>query len=282
MDIILKKLNIKRMKYCLVALLLAGATACNSPSSSTPSLNPTHINPVPKTSPPVNITGAVGIVWNGPGACTDGCIQGAADAVTGAGFTVRYVNEQTPTTSPENLAAIFLNAKVWVMPGGHSNKEVGAMTPALITALQQFISNGGGYVGWCAGSFAATAKIGTTGLTGLGIFPGDTIPYITKSEQNAYGGSIEKLTWMNDTHYFYLEGGSYMTNLPSSVEVISRYDDQVSVAAARTTYGNGRVYLSGVHPEAPTWWWTGTGIVDPDGSDQAYAIEMIKWSAHLE
>jgi glutamine amidotransferase-like uncharacterized protein len=293
------------MKLRFIVLLLVGATACNSQNSSSSSSNnnnsadtgttvaggnsnagsgsdPTHAVPAASATPAASTAGEVGLVWNGTGACDDDCALAGANAVTLAGLTPRYVNENTPTATAADIAAIFQDAKVWVMPGGYASNEVEAMSASLTTALLSFISNGGGYVGWCAGSFSADASIGTINVNGLGIFPGNTEVYNTTSKQNSYGGSIEKLTWLNETHYFYLEGGPNFTNLPSSVEVVARYDDQVSVAAARTKYGNGRVFLSGVHPEAPTWWWEGTGITDPDGSDLSYAADMIKWAASLE
>ncbi len=297
------------MKFKYLPLLLLGVTACNSQESApTVSLNPITVEPekalpgqppvqsatpqpvsTPSPKPvatpsatPVKVAGSVGIVWNGTGACEDGCTLGAATAVTDSGLTVRYVNDQTPMTTPAQIAAIFADARVWVMPGGYSVQEVTAMSTALKEGLRAFISNGGGYVGWCAGAFSATAMVGTSGKPGLGIFPGSTKLYATQSPKNAYGASIEKLTWNNGTRSVYFEGGPFLYNLPSSVEVIGRYDDQVSIATARTTYGNGRVYLSGAHPEAPIWWWSGTSIRDPDGSDAAYAADMVKWAARLE
>ena len=297
------------MKLSFYCLLLVGFTACNSPNSaSSSSVNPAEPAkvaqipansqgmppapvvvaaatatpaPAPSSSPIKNISG-VGLVWNGAGACNDGCWLAAANVVTSTGLTVRYVNEQTAASSAQDIAAIFAGARVWVMPGGHSAQEVGAMSNALIEGLQDFVAQGGGYVGWCAGAFSATQVVGTSGKTGLGLMPGNTKVFITSNKQNNYGASIENLSWITGSHSFYLEGGPYLYNLPSSVEVIARYDDQVSVAAARTGYGNGRVFISGVHPEAPSWWWSGTSISDPDGTDEAYAADMVKWAASFE
>jgi hypothetical protein len=287
------------MKLCFILMLLLGTTACNSQNgNSTSSLNPTSGTTSSATNPnasgsgsvsisaPVSAVTGVGLVWNGTGACdddgTNDCALAGYTAVTTAGLTAKYVNENTPVATAAEVAALFENVKVWVMPGGYADNEVVAIPTAMRTALISFIQNGGGYVGWCAGAFAATSQIGTIGDPGLGIFPGNTVVYNTTSKQNSYGGSIEKMTWENGTRYLYLEGGPNFTNLPSSVEVIARYDDNVSVGAARTTFGNGRVFLSGVHPEAPTWWWEGTGITDPDGSDMSYAADMVKWAASLE
>jgi glutamine amidotransferase-like uncharacterized protein len=298
------------MKLYFALVLLFGAVACTSPNNSSTSpakpadesLTPQSVTassealgpnspakPAPLIAPSksptqptqVPATNGVGIVWNGAGACPDGCALAGEKAVVAAGLTVRYVNENTPASSLSDLNSIFKNAKVWIMPGGYASQEVEAMTPELIKSLRSFISSGGGYIGWCAGAFAATQSIGTIGKPGLNIFPGSEGVYSSSNKQNNYGASIEKTTWFNDTRQMYLEGGPYFKDLPSSVEVVSRFDDQTSVAAARTSFGNGRVYLTSTHPEAPTWWWSGTGVDDTDGSDEALAVDMVKWAAQL-
>lgn len=288
------------MNLSFIILLLVGVTACNSEGNHSVSiLNPnanvvtdTNSNshrPIVASTPALTTssatvpsTGRIGLVWDGDGACPEDCALAGANAVKAAGLSVRYVNQNTAANTTADVDAVFADAKVWVMPGGYASSEVAAIPSAIKTALIQFVAKGGGYVGWCAGAFAATSSIGTIGKPGLGIFPGSSDVYTSSGKQNSYGASIEKLTWFNDTHHFYLEGGPFLKELPSSVEVVGRYDDQVSVAAARTTYGSGRVFITGVHPEAPSWWWSGTSISDPDGSDEAYAADMVKWAAKLE
>jgi|GEM_PF-1298522 len=249
----------------------------NGDSNGTPTITPT-ITPAPSVAP-----SGVALVFSGNGACTEDCAKAGEDAATLAGLTpvAVYGNELSTKSTAEQIAAFFDNVKVWIMPGGSSRSEVASLSSTMRAALKSFVENGGGYVGWCAGAFSATSIIGTTGVSGLGLIPGNTALYDTSSRQNGYGGSIEKTTWFNGLRYLYLEGGPYFYNLPSSVEVVGRYDDQVSVSAVRTTYGKGRVFLTGTHPEAPSWWWKGTGISDPDGSDQSYAADMIRWAAGL-
>ena len=246
-------------------------------SSATPTPAPTA-TPAPSVAP-----SGIALVFSGNGACAEDCAKAGEDAAKLAGLTpvAVYGNELSTKSTADQVAAFFENVKVWIMPGGSSRSEVASLSSTMRSALKSFVENGGGYVGWCAGAFSATSIIGTTGVSGLGLIPGNTALYNTSTHQNGYGGSIEKTTWFNDLRYLYLEGGPYFYNLPSSVEVVGRYDDQVSVSAVRTTYGKGRVYLTGTHPEAPSWWWKGTGISDPDGSDQSYAADMIRWAAGL-
>jgi len=249
----------------------------NSPSSGSTSTSTT--TPANPNSKPGNIA----LVFSGNGACPEGCAQAGSDAATAAGLTPKLVtgNEISSTSTQAEIDAFFLNVRVWIMPGGVSNTEIASMSSTMQTALTHFVSQGGGYVGWCAGAFAATGIIGTTSQDGLGLFPADTLLYTDHSATNSYGASIEKLSWNGTTRYLYWEGGPYISNLGPTAETIATYPDG-TVAAARAPYGSGRVFISGVHPEAPTWWWQGTSITDPDGSDLSYAADMIKWAASME
>lgn len=223
----------------------------------------------------------IALIFSGSGACREDCAKAGVDAAVLAGLVPVPVTgkELTSSSSPEQVAQFFEHVKVWVMPGGYARNELSAISTRMKAELKEFVRKGGGYVGWCAGAFAATARIGTVGVPGLGLMSGNTVLFSARSRRNAYGGSIEKTTWLNEIRYFYFEGGPRFYNLPSTVEVVGRFDDQISVSAVRSTYGSGRVFLTGTHPEAPTWWWSGTGIQDPDGSDLDYAAQMIRWAA---
>ena len=280
----------------MLLMLAFGFTACgqSGANSSVPLIpeasavvkdNSSSQSPANPTSPtaPATTSKGVALVFNGTGVCTDGCGQAGLDASALAGLTPKYVtgNELSAKSTAAEIDAFFANVKVWVMPGGYARNEYNAMSEVMRSALKNFIQGGGGYVGWCAGAFAATSIIGTTGADGFGLMAGSSAVYKSTGKKNSYGASIEKTTWFNGTRNLYLEGGPYFYNLPSSVEVVGRYDDNVSVSAVRSSYGNGRVYLTGPHPEAPSWWFSGTGITDADGSDLSYAAEMIKWAAKL-
>jgi hypothetical protein len=49
----------------------------------------------------------------------------------------------------------------------------------------------------------------------------------------------------------------------------------------RASYGEGRVSVSGVHPEAPQWWRDYYKLQDSDGLDYDLAVGMIRWAARL-
>ena len=45
----------------------------------------------------------------------------------------------------------------------------------------------------------------------------------------------------------------------------------------RTSYGKGRVWVTGLHPEAPQWWKDTSGYSDPDGDDSDIVVKMLQW-----
>lgn len=212
------------------------------------------------------------LVWGGAGACTDGCLDSAVYVTKLAGFDPMIV-------TPENFdPSIFEKAKVWVQPGGKAGSASNAMGPTIRNAIKNFIAEGGGYAGFCAGAFLTTSKVGETRVTGLGIVEGRTRVY-----RKAKGyPSVEKMVTPEGTQHHYWEGGpwfQFTTSQAQKVNVKSRYFTTNTINAIETTYGKGRISVSGTHPEAPQWWYDDARLVDPDGLDNQLAADMIKWAA---
>jgi glutamine amidotransferase-like uncharacterized protein len=203
------------------------------------------------------------LIYKGEGSCSDSCSEAFWQIAIDAGFDPVYVGPGVPA------ADTFENAAVWIQPGGYASTAMRTMSSQLKTAIRNFIQNGGGYVGYCAGAFTATAKVGTTSNSGLGIFPGRTKLY-------GSGVDLKTVTWNGSERKIYWEGGPFLRNLPSSVEVIGRYSNG-AIATARTTFGSGRVFITGLHPEAPRAWKDDAGHDDTDGDDFDLVIEMLKW-----
>lgn len=212
------------------------------------------------------------LVWGGPGACQDGCIEAALHVTKLAGFDPMLV-------TTENFdASLFESAKIWVQPGGKSGTASNAMGAANRSIIKNFVANGGGYVGFCAGAFLATPKVGQTSVKGLGIIDGKT-----KVFRRASGyPSVEKMITPEGIKYHYWEGGpwfSFTTSQLQKVTVKSRYNTTNGINAIETTFGKGRISVSGTHPEAPQWWYDDGHIKDADGLDHEVAADMIKWAA---
>jgi hypothetical protein len=224
-------------------------------------------------APSSQLNSSIALVYQGTGACEEDCADAAASAAKLAGLRPVLIG-------PKAKHVPFQKAKVWIQPGGYSQQAYEAMTPALRQHLVQFIKNGGGYVGFCAGAFLTTALIGTTGTPGLGIFQASSRTHAVPPARPNLDYSIEKVKWMGEDRLLYFKGGPSFYGLKPGTEIVATYEDG-SVAAARAELGKGRVFVSGPHPEAPAWWWEDDGIENPDGMDHFLAVDMIRWAAHL-
>lgn len=211
----------------------------------------------------VAYAGPKALVYNGVGACKEDCAKAAFDTARNAGFDPVYVGDQDEDPN------LFQDAKVWIQPGGYAGTAMNAMSPVLKKNIKNFIWNGGGYVGYCAGAFIATSTVGTTRIRGLGILPGNTKLY-------GKGIRIYKSNWQGSERYIYWEGGPYFRNIPSTVENLASYPSGAS-AAVRTTFGKGRVWVTGLHPESPQWWKDESGYQDIDGDDGDLVAKMLHW-----
>ena len=206
------------------------------------------------------------IIYDGTGACAEGCAHAAAAMATRNGLIPVFVNEHTSTDG------LFNQVAVWIQPGGYSSNVVTSVSAPYIAALQKFVREGGAYIGFCAGAFAATRYSGDVDYLGFNLMPGETSLYWNQGQMVA----ILPIQWGGKTRHVYFEGGPYLDHLGSNAEVVATYPNG-QVAAARVHYGRGRVFLAGFHPEAPNWWREAYGLVDPDGEDFTLVDEMIAW-----
>lgn len=212
----------------------------------------------------------VALVYKGPGSCEDGCSEASADVARLAGLTPVFIGPN------EKNMAIFNDAVVWLQPGGKSNTVAKNMNSALKNGLKKFIADGGGYVGFCAGGFLATEIIGDTDSKGLGIIPGRSSLLEVKGNPEA---AILNTEWNGVTRGLYFEGGPFFAPKKGHPRPeVTAYYDNGSWASVRSYYGKGRVYVTGVHPEAPEDWRTYFKLIDPDGLDQDVAVEMVHWA----
>jgi glutamine amidotransferase-like uncharacterized protein len=191
-----------------------------------------------------------------------------------AGFDPVYdgANALNRNTTKEDAENLFRDAALWVQPGGKSSIAVSNMTSQLKDALKQFVREGGGYVGFCAGAFASTSWVGTTNYRGFEFMPGRSILY-----RNPRGADLIPITWNGKIRHIYWEGGPYLTELPEGkAEVIATYPNG-QVASARSVYGRGKIFVTGLHPEAPQSWRDYYRMKDADGLDDDLAVEMMEW-----
>ncbi len=212
----------------------------------------------------------IALVYRGPGACLN-CWKSAAQSVKLAGFKVDFVREQQPSER------VFERAILWVQPGGKSKTAAEAMGSGYLARIRKFVENGGGYVGFCAGAFLTTAKIGSSDVDGLGIVPGRTMLW----DQKDGPGRLLPLAWKNEIRQVYYHGGPFIdvdTQESYGVRIYSRFEDG-KINAISAPFGYGRVAITGSHPEASRLWKFQHFIRDPDGSDQDLVVGMMKWAA---
>lgn len=220
------------------------------------------------------------IVWGGEGACKDGCVQAAYDMAVASGLSAVIVDSQS--YKKEYLE----NARIWIQPGGKSLTAAKDMGESVLQDIREFVALGGGYVGFCAGAYLTTSKIGRTGHKGLGFIPGKTKPFrfswfkgISVQPLKLYYPSLQ-----GRIGYFYWEGGPYFKIKRRDrkyLKIKARYRRTHQIAAIDTIYGLGRVSVTGLHPEAPQDWYDDGGVRDKDGLDNHVAIKMIKWASKI-
>jgi glutamine amidotransferase-like uncharacterized protein len=223
--------------------------------TKTPSPAPTsRPTSTPTPTPTPSASGKpIALVYGGPGVLTGpgDTLEMAKTVAAQAGFTVIEVTHTLDT-------ATLNSASVWIQPGGPNLSADSYMNGnGMADQVRDFVTRGGGYVGFCGGAFSA--------VNNLGLIQGSAW------NLNQATGKIP-VTWLGKVRYIHFEHGPYITLTDKNVEVVGTYADG-SVAVARTHYGKGEVFISGVHPEAGSFW---PPTYDPDGSDQYLAVGMIQ------
>ncbi|MBC7693101.1 MAG: hypothetical protein H7222_15160 [Methylotenera sp.] len=218
-----------------------------APSGATPVVTPA---PLPGASP---ASKPIALVYGGPGVLPGpgDTLDMAKSVAAKAGFKVIEVTQFVDSE-------ILDSASVWVQPGGPNLSADSYMNAnGMADQVRNFVTRGGGYVGFCGGAFSAVNNL-------------ELIAGSAWNLDEATGKIPVK--WLGATRYMHFEHGPYLQLSDKSAEVVATYADG-STAAARSHYGKGEVFISGVHPEADQYW---QPTYDPDGLDQDLAITMLR------
>lgn len=214
------------------------------------------------------------LVWAGKGVCKEGCDTAAAKMAKMAGFQVQMVTK-------ENFSQQLLDrAVIWLQPGGNAIEASHDFGIHRIQMLRNFVARGGRYVGFCAGAFFSDAWVDDFNtVPGLGVTPVVTADFakevLGKSEvilEVNWGGRLRQI-------YFNTGGTLKPETLTPDVKIFAYYQTEglpALPAAWENTYGQGRVVVTGTHPEAPAKWREDLNKVDGDGDDYDLALEMIQ------
>ncbi|HPE70359.1 MAG TPA: hypothetical protein P5560_13790 [Thermotogota bacterium] len=192
-------------------------------------------------------TPSYALIYNGVVAAEE-CPEAAATVAQLAGLPVEFISDLSEL--PEKLT----NAAVFIVGGTEDNLDplIDAFTPAVDQAFKQWLHDGGRYLGICGGGFLASKGWWEWGgyVNMLGIIPADSDDFLSHSRP-----VILPIQWLGEVRPMYFQAGPkfLLENTSEQVQIIARYmDDQI--AALIATYGNGKVAVSGPHPEAPRSW----------------------------
>lgn len=183
------------------------------------------------------------------------------------GFTVRRVD-------PEGIrTGVLSNLDVLIMPGGSGSKQATNLEISGREAIQQFVKNGGGYVGVCAGAYLASSYYSwSLHLINASVIDrqhwargkGNVILTLSDLGQKALGHPEKEV------EVYYGQGPLYGRGTNGSLppyEELAIYKTELAkenvppgvpmgmmpgtTAIARTEYGKGRVICYSPHPEKP-------------------------------
>ncbi len=150
------------------------------------------------------------------------------------------------------------NFNVLIVPGGWAYSYWLDLGEKGNNEIRAFVKNGGGYLGICAGAFyASQAIIWESGIYHYSLkiidavaegpkkgYPWPTQAYITINVTR-YGRSLG----LNATYRVLYYGGPEFLYLGKNITVLAVYSDDRMPAIVLSSYGKGRVALTGVHLE---------------------------------
>ena len=209
-------------------------------------------------------------------------IYTATDCVTGLETALKYDNTHnvipgvnfTYATSTVINAATLAGYNVLIMPGGDGGSLYLGSSSISGTAIKNFVANGGGYLGICAGAYAGANYV-SGDYYGWGVAPDvDAKPVgyegllsmkFTSAAQQILGSSGT----INIEHYngpaLYVTGGNAII-LATYADDHTGYEGYADIVG--DYYGKGRSVLMGSHPELTP-------------QDPGLIAEMVNWAADI-
>lgn len=196
--------------------------------------------------------------------------------VANAGLTYEEITYSDLNYSDQNFSSLY---RIILIPGGFAKWYNYWISRAGKDRIRNFINNGGGYFGICAGAFFAVDKTiweGTSYDDGAGynaygewtgydldLFQGSgTGPMNAIADWNGEGYNMTAINFQSDNtvlrgykqvpyteDILYFGGPYFSPDAGSGVEVLATYNYNGQPAVVAFNYGSGRVVLSGPHPE---------------------------------
>jgi len=185
------------------------------------------------------------------------------------GLDVQYVEDL------QRLPALLEDAAVLVIGGTGEDLDpiVTQFTPRIREALDEYLHDGGRYLGICGGAFlASTGWEEESGWVEML----DLVPAESDDLRMGIEPRIMPVRWLGETHPMYYQNGPTFYLVPSteSVRVIARYRDG-QIAALLSSYGHGTVAVVGPHPEADATWAEGARNGEVWRSTRALLVDLV-------
>jgi len=169
-----------------------------------------------------------------------------------------------PVSAQEIVGGGLDGASALVVPGGADTPYCRDLSGAGCTAIRRFVTNGGVYLGFCAGAYFAARSIEWNrgqpdeiiAPRELGFFAGTAVGPVsgpgTYDPASDRGARIVRLLTHDGLEaWSFFNGGCAFIGDSPQTSVIARYADYPGTPAAAVTVqiGDGLAILSGVHPE---------------------------------
>lgn len=187
--------------------------------------------------------------------CSMDCADATIDVLNQSGiYNAQFIG---PDSHPHLVLAEHLNkASCIVMPGGMGDAD--QFDDTLLfhkNAVQEYVTNGGKYLGICQGSYFASKHY-------FDLLEKVVAKQHVKTKNPSTkrtGPTTVPLTWLGRGPYetYFHDGAAFVSEDNSNQIpglVLSRYENG-DPAALIQKRGKGLVAVMGPHPEAPKWWY---------------------------
>jgi hypothetical protein len=239
----------QRRLFCL-ALFALTLAACHRPGASAVPLTSGRVPPV--------------LLFNGTGTSANDVV-----AIESLLEKSRIAYSTASSAQLDGMSAARLRTyRLVIVPGGDFTRIGTGLEKDTAAKLRHAVQHGVSYFGICGGAFFA----GRTPYNGLNLTSGVQFGFYSAEARGVRKAAVPISGAGMPTLDQYWEDGPQLTGWGA---VVGRYPDGTP-AVVQGQFGNGRIILSGVHPEAPESWRGGMDFTTPASVDHAYALTLIR------
>jgi len=131
-------------------------------------------------------------------------------------------------------------------------------------------------LGFCAGAFLAGPWLDDNdSLPGLNIVPAYDFDHTHGDEHPR----VEPILWNGQVRHVYYQGGAAFRVGDKDSNIVKATYQDGSAVILYSTYGKGKVAVSGAHPEAPNSWFQDDHLKKEEDTLDI-ALDMVSWISH--